>query len=133
MTFWDFWQFLKLISSPIRNWDFGLLNFVLWNWTSIICEHKAYLQNNVGIRNINCNLYIIIHSQNYRLSHTKQTGNFRRHVNFFGCTINVVVHKSLVSEPQSVCSICTLEGKGVYKVYCLYTCGNVDIFGWPLN
>ncbi len=50
-------------------------------------------------------------------------------VNYY-CTINVELGETLVSEHKNVgLYILGGGGRGSEKVYCLYTCGNVDICG----
>ncbi len=57
LTCWAVCQFLKLISSPIRSWDIGILNFILWNSPYCLCINTKYIFIlNLEVYIINCNV-----------------------------------------------------------------------------
>ncbi len=126
LTFWAFCQFLKLVSSPIRSWDSGILNFILWNWKYFFVPTSNIFKLNLKIYNINWNLQIIILSQSYHLLHIKQAWK----KGYF-----LLLHnKCYVWNPyfaNQKCWSVHLEGRGegVWKSVLFE---NVDIFGWPL-
>ncbi len=123
MTYWAFCQFFKFVSSPIRSWDSGILNVILWNWTYYFVPTRNIFKLIFEVYNFNWHLQIIILSQS-RLA---------RMVNVCCCIIIVMLLETHILGPTNV-GLYTLRGggRGSKKVYCLYTHEHVDIRGWSL-
>ncbi len=131
LTFRAFCQFLKLLSSPIRSWDSGISNFILWNWTYLFfVPTRNIFKLNLKVYNINWNLQIIILSQTYPAITCYISNWLKIRVNFCCCTINVMRETHIFGTQK--CWSVHLEGRGSEKVYCLYNHEHVDILGWPL-